>query len=164
MKALLTMTALFALLSAGRTRQRSLVQQIRPPLRFLMFLPSFLLAGIASLGCGVEFSSRCIAVAVFQAQLCGTRFVLEFSPKFMLQKQLQYVLHGSVCPMEQSPSCPCFPSQEKSPRRDRWALRSCPSGCWSELGCLSPPEHPPRSTPVGDVGTRPTAAELQPAP
>lgn len=44
LKALLTMTALFALLFAGRTGQRSSDQQIRPPLRFLMFLPSFLLA------------------------------------------------------------------------------------------------------------------------
>lgn len=64
-KALLTMTALFALLSAGRTGQRSLVQQIRPLLGFLVFLPSLLLAGVASLGCGVEFSPGCIAVAVF---------------------------------------------------------------------------------------------------
>lgn len=64
LKALLTMPALFALLSVGRTRQCSLVQQIRPPLRFLMFLPPCLLAGITSFGCGLEFSSRCIAVAV----------------------------------------------------------------------------------------------------
>ncbi|KAI1235244.1 hypothetical protein IHE44_0002884 [Lamprotornis superbus] len=42
----------------GVTGQCSLVQQIRPPLRFLMFLLPFLLAGITSLGCGVEFSSR----------------------------------------------------------------------------------------------------------
>lgn len=82
----------------------------------------------------------------------------------MLQKQLQYVLHGSVCSMEQFPSCPCFPSQEKPPHRDRWALGSHPLGCWSELGCLSPLEHPSRTMPVGDIGTRPTAAELQPAP
>lgn len=52
LKALLTMPALFALLAVGRTGQHSLVQQIRPPLRFLMFLPSFLLAGIISLGLG----------------------------------------------------------------------------------------------------------------
>lgn len=44
LKALLTMPALFALLSVGRTGQCSLVQQIRPPLRFLMFLPSQALA------------------------------------------------------------------------------------------------------------------------
>lgn len=65
LKALLTMTALFALFSASRTGQRFLVQQIRAPLCFLMFLPSFLLASIANLGCDVEFISRCIAVAVF---------------------------------------------------------------------------------------------------
>lgn len=64
LKALLTMTALFALLSAGRTGQRFLVQQIQPPLRFLVFLPSFLHTGVASLGCRVEFISRCTVVAV----------------------------------------------------------------------------------------------------
>lgn len=46
LKAPLTMAALFALLAAGRAGHRSVVQQIRPPLRFLMFLPSPRLAGV----------------------------------------------------------------------------------------------------------------------
>lgn len=52
----------------------------------------------------------------------------------------------------------------KKSHRDKWAFGSHLLGHWSELGCLRPPEHPPRSRTVDDVETRPTAAELQPAP
>lgn len=88
------MTALFALLSAGRTGQRSLVQQIRPLLGFLVFLPSLLLAGIASLGCRVEFSPGCCVLGSALWYLVCLKFCPK--PKFVLQNQLQYVLYHRV--------------------------------------------------------------------
>lgn len=65
LKALLTMTALFTLLSASRTGQRSLARQIRPPLRFLMFLPSFLLA-LQALAVGLNSSADVLQLLCFR--------------------------------------------------------------------------------------------------
>lgn len=93
-----------------------------------LFSPPLLLAepGIAAFPDGSPISVACWRCEPgLRAGICQQRYwgcclrlgTVQPRLKFMLQKQPRSLPPGSVCPREQSPSCACFPCQEKGCRR-----------------------------------------------